>query len=125
VGVGTRTPNNKLEITQGTAGNSGLRFTNLLSTSATTTSNGKTLTVNASGDVVLVDGGSLSTVSNGLTASGSAVKLGGPLTQNTNITSAGFNLALSGTGSMLIGTSTFDTANIARHIWQCKQLPRV
>jgi hypothetical protein len=57
VGIGNTLPGNKLEITHGTAGNSGLRFTNLLSTSATTTANGKMLTVNASGDVVLVDSG--------------------------------------------------------------------
>jgi hypothetical protein len=56
VGIGNTTPKNKLEITQGTAGNSGLRFTNLLSTSATTTPSpsGKLLTLNANGDIILV-----------------------------------------------------------------------
>ena len=33
IGIGTAAPNNKLEITHGTAGNSGLRFTNLTSSS--------------------------------------------------------------------------------------------
>lgn len=55
VGIGNTAPNNKLELTSAAAGTSGLRFTNLLSTSATTSSNGKALTTNASGDVVLVD----------------------------------------------------------------------
>jgi Domain of unknown function (DUF5011)/Chaperone of endosialidase len=115
VGVGTVNPGNKFEITQGSSGNSGLRFTNLLSTSATTTSNGKALTVNASGDVVLVDSvGSAATASNGLTASGTNIKLGGTLTQNTDIASAGFNLGLSGTGSLLIGSSTLDSAFVAQ-----------
>jgi hypothetical protein len=56
VGINTSTPNNKLEITQGTAGNSGLRFTNLTSSSTATTPSpsGKVLTVNANGDVILV-----------------------------------------------------------------------
>lgn len=55
VGIGTKTPNNKLEITQGVNGNSGLRFTNLTSlfNPTTTTTTDKFLTVNAMGDVVL------------------------------------------------------------------------
>ncbi|MCK8492306.1 bZIP transcription factor [Spirosoma sp. RP8] len=58
VGIGTSAPNAKLEITQGTAGSSGLRFTNLTSSSTATALNQtKFLTVNAQGDVVL---GSLS-----------------------------------------------------------------
>lgn len=44
VGIGTATPANKLEITQGTAGNSGLRFTNL--------PNAAVLKTDANGDVV-------------------------------------------------------------------------
>jgi hypothetical protein len=55
VGIGTTAPNNKVEITHGTNGNSGLRFTNLTSAfnpvaSSTST---KFLSVNANGDVVL------------------------------------------------------------------------
>ncbi len=57
VGIGDATPNNKLEITQGTSGNSGLRFTNLTSANTPVTNpstqNG-VLGVNANGDVVLV-----------------------------------------------------------------------
>ncbi len=55
VGIGTTTPANKLEIAQGTAGNSGLRFTNLNSSSAATTSASKVLGVNSTGDVILTN----------------------------------------------------------------------
>ena len=55
VGIGTSTPGNKLEITHGTAGNSGLRFTNLTSSTAATTTSSKVLGLNASGDVVLTN----------------------------------------------------------------------
>jgi hypothetical protein len=55
IGVGTTSPGNKLEITQGTAGNSGLRFTNLNSTSTATTSSSKVLGLNSSGDVILTN----------------------------------------------------------------------
>jgi hypothetical protein len=55
IGIGTTSPANKLEITQGTAGNSGLRFTNLNSASTATTSSSKVLGVNSSGDVILTN----------------------------------------------------------------------
>jgi hypothetical protein len=55
VGIGTTTPANKLEIMEGTAGNSGLRFTNLNSSSAATTSASKVLGVNSTGDVILTN----------------------------------------------------------------------
>jgi hypothetical protein len=55
MGLGTATPNNKLEIKHGVNGNSGLRFTNLNSSynPPTYESNTKFLSVNATGDVVL------------------------------------------------------------------------
>ncbi len=55
VGIGNTSPNSKLEITDGTPGRSGLRFTNLTSAYVPTTSvaTGKCLSVNAVGDVVL------------------------------------------------------------------------
>lgn len=55
VGIGTVSPNNKVEITQGTDGNSGLRFTNLTSNfnGVTVQPGNKFLSVNATGDVVL------------------------------------------------------------------------
>jgi hypothetical protein len=55
IGVGTTSPGNKLEITQGTAGNSGLRFTNLNSSSAASTASTKVLGLNSNGDVILTN----------------------------------------------------------------------
>ena len=55
VGIGTASPANTLEIKQGTAGNSGLRFTNLNSASAATTSATKVLGLNSTGDVILTN----------------------------------------------------------------------
>ncbi|MEY8758921.1 hypothetical protein [Chryseobacterium tongliaoense] len=46
------------------------------------------------------------TASNGLTMAGTDVKLGGTLSQATNIATAGNNLSLNGTGKLLIGTNT-------------------
>lgn len=53
IGIGTSTPNTKVEIDNTTAGTSGLRFTRLTSGSALSASNGKLLSVNANGDVVM------------------------------------------------------------------------
>lgn len=55
VGIGTAAPGNKVEITSGTSGNSGLRFTNLTSTfnNVTVQPVNKFLSVNSQGDVVL------------------------------------------------------------------------
>jgi hypothetical protein len=55
VGIGTTAPANRLEINQGTAGNSGLRFTNLNSSSAAATSSSKVLALNSTGDVILAN----------------------------------------------------------------------
>jgi len=56
VGIGNIQPNNKVEITQGTFGNSGLRFTNLTNNynPSTTQTTNKFLSVNENGDVVLL-----------------------------------------------------------------------
>jgi trimeric autotransporter adhesin len=53
IGIGAASPENKLQITHGTSGNSGLRFTNLTSASTAAASSGKVLSVDANGDVVL------------------------------------------------------------------------
>lgn len=50
VGIGTTTPNTKVEVNSGTANTSGFRFTNL--TSATPVSTGQTIGVDALGNVV-------------------------------------------------------------------------
>jgi trimeric autotransporter adhesin len=81
-GIGTLTPNNKVEITHGTAGNSGLRFTNLTAANTAAISSGKVLSVNANGDVVLEVAGAATT------ADGSETKL-----------TAGSNVSVSGIGT--------------------------
>lgn len=55
VGIGNSSPNNKVEITSGINGNSGLRFTDLTSNynPATSIASNRFLTVNQNGDVVL------------------------------------------------------------------------
>ncbi|WP_343608419.1 hypothetical protein [Chryseobacterium oranimense] len=49
------------------------------------------------------------TASNGLSISGNDVKLGGTLSQATNIATAGNNLSINGGGKVLIGTNTVPT----------------
>ena len=56
VGIGTTDPGNKLEIKAATANTSGLKFTNL--TSSSPTSSGATLGVDGSGNVITVTGSS-------------------------------------------------------------------
>ncbi len=53
VGIGNTNPGNKLEITGTSTNTSGLRFTNMLSSGASSLTTNKVLTVNGSGDVVL------------------------------------------------------------------------
>jgi trimeric autotransporter adhesin len=73
-GFGTLAPQNKVEINSGSTNTSGLRFTNLTTNSATSTVNGKALTVDANGDVVLVDSGtSPITIQNGSTLLSSGI----------------------------------------------------
>lgn len=55
VGIGTATPGAKLEIASGSAGVSGLKFTNFNSSTATST--GQAVGVDASGNLVTVSGG--------------------------------------------------------------------
>lgn len=57
VGINNTAPGNKLEITQGTTGNSGLRFTNLTKNFSPSLSTTKFLTVDTNGDVVLANYG--------------------------------------------------------------------
>ena len=84
-GLGTLTPQNKLEINQGTAGNSGLRFTNLTSSSAAAISSGKVLSVDVNGNVVLEVAGS-----GGGSGDGS----------ETKVVSGSANVTVSGTGTI-------------------------
>lgn len=74
VGIGNTAPNAKLEITAGVADKSGLRFTNLTSaTAAQPGGAGKALSVDASGNVILV----------GITGAGvGTTSVGGPVAEN-------------------------------------------
>lgn len=54
VGIGTTSPGARLEVDSGSADTSGLRFTKLTSTSPVSPTGTKILSVNASGDVILV-----------------------------------------------------------------------
>lgn len=53
VGIGTTAPSTRLQITSATAGTSGVRLTNMTSSTATTTGNSKALSVDASGNIIL------------------------------------------------------------------------
>ncbi len=64
VGIGTASPQAKLEIASGTANNSGLKLTNLTSASPAATVPTATLGVDAGGNVVTVAGGSTTAANN-------------------------------------------------------------
>lgn len=72
MGLGNTNPQARLEVTSGTTGVSGLRFTNLLSTSTAAATNGKALTVDALGNVILVPMVAAPAVTNGWTNIGNA-----------------------------------------------------
>ncbi|WP_449386897.1 hypothetical protein [Chryseobacterium lineare] len=81
VGIGTSSPSAKLELNSGTTNTSGLKFTNL--NSSTPTSSGTTLGVDASGNIVTVQGSAF------VPATGKSV-----LTATTNIAANGANYNL-------------------------------
>lgn len=54
LGIGIGTPGNRLEVNSGTPNAAGLRFTMLTSASPTVAANGKALSVDVNGDVILV-----------------------------------------------------------------------
>ena len=53
VGIGTTAPSTRLQITSATAGTSGVRLTNLTSSTLAVTGNNKALSVDASGNIIL------------------------------------------------------------------------
>lgn len=61
IGIDTTSPGSKLEINSGTANTSGLKFTNLNSSTPVTTPGFATLGVNASGNIVTVPSGDFAT----------------------------------------------------------------
>jgi hypothetical protein len=84
LGLGTTTPNVRLEVSSGTTGQSGLRFTNLTNSTAGSNTYSGVLGVNATGDVGIgtLSGSSLSGFTAGQVAFGS---LTGTLTQSSNL----------------------------------------
>jgi fibronectin-binding autotransporter adhesin len=107
IGIGATAPANKLEITHGTAGNSGLRFTNLLSTNSTTTGNGKFLSVNTTGDVILSDGtGSLKWYAENAAAPGAS-----PTATGSGAIAIGNSVTATGTRSVAIGNGAQASAD--------------
>jgi len=99
VGIGTTLPKNKLEITHGTDGKSGLRFTNLTSNSSldANAATDKFLTVNANGDVVLQK-----------TATSA---LSGTLTTNNNTITSNVNGSISNASIINSVTNTINSNN--------------
>jgi len=125
-GIGTASPNNRFEIDNTTVNTSGLRFTRLTSASPGGTGNGRLLSVNASGDVILVNDGASTTQSPNVVfagpASGSTATLPSfrtlaaldiPVLDMAKIATG--NLALSRIGNLntgrLVGRSTAGTGS--------------
>jgi hypothetical protein len=105
LGVGVAgTVNNKVEINQGVAGNSGLRFTQLPNTTAGVAGNGKVLGVNANGDVIYVNDQGAGAV----TSLSAAVDPGAPVNANAaTITTGVLNLNFANaTNSGIVSTTT-------------------
>ncbi len=92
VGVGTTTPSTRLEISSGTAGNSGVKLRDLTSTNTTVSANGKALSVDASGNVVLVPSAASDTDT-------SIYNTNGTLSANRTVTMNGRNLTFNPTAS--------------------------
>jgi hypothetical protein len=95
-GFHTSTPGNTVEINSLINGSSGLRFTNMLSTNTPQVNPGSgVLSVNATGDVIYVTGGSSPTADNGLSiAAGNIVQLGVPCNVNGSPNFAGIAASL-------------------------------
>lgn len=117
VGIGTGcNPGNKLEINTGVGSTSGLRFTQLTSTTVPVANPGLgVLAVDPNGDVIYVPGGGISIANNGLSVVNGTVQLGATcgsattalaaLTSNREVPLNGNNFVYSGnTGSVGIGT---------------------
>ena len=107
VGIGTTNPGASLEVASGVSNNSGLKFTNINST--TPTSGGATLGVDASGNVVTVQGSSFS-------PSFSSASPTSTITVNAGSAALLASISLPTTGTYLINysmrvQSTTQTAN--------------
>jgi hypothetical protein len=85
VGIGTSTPNARLEVNSGTAGVSGLRFTNLNLGSTAAATNNRALSLDAAGNVILVNN---------------------PAAPAALWTASGANIFNANTGNIGVGTTT-------------------
>ena len=102
VGIGTTTPNNKLEIKANAADASGLRFTNLTSNSPTQPIGSKVLSVDAQGNVILIP----------TTASaGGAVPTSGIIMSETEPNATLVNSGFSIYGAMNFSFNAYNTAS--------------
>jgi trimeric autotransporter adhesin len=123
VGIGNTAPQNKLEITSA-ANTSGLRFTNLKSTSTPSTANSLTLSVDVNGDVILVPaatGGLTNPVTNLQVLSGTAgvsgLKLNNLLSTSTVATANGKALSVDATGNVILVPVTTPVIPIGADVW--------
>lgn len=85
IGTGATAPSTRLQVTSATAGTSGVRLTNLTSSTTATTGNGKALSVDASGNIILTP--TLNTISNVYSSDG-------VLSANRTMTMNGKNLTV-------------------------------
>jgi hypothetical protein len=119
VGIGTNAPGNRLSIASATAGTSGLQFTQLNSSSTAIAGNGKVLSVDANGHVILVN--------DATGVAGSAWSLTGNTgttgshfigtTDNTGLvfkTNSSDKMQLTADGNLMIGTGLF--SNYKLHV---------
>ena len=93
VGIGTTSPSTRLQVTSATAGTSGVRLTNMTSATAVTAVNGKALSVDASGNIILTP------VVNSSSAVTNIYSVDGTLSANRNVTMNSKNLTFSPTAA--------------------------
>jgi trimeric autotransporter adhesin len=111
VGIGTITPWARLEINSGLPGTGGLRFTNLTSATTPIVPNGKVLTVDANGDVVITTDATTGT-SSGVTTvaafSNAPADPNGLVIAGTNISLVAANATNAGWVSIIAQTFGWD-----------------
>ncbi len=124
VGIGNTAPQNRLEITSATTNTSGLRFTNLKSTSTPSIANSLALSVDANGDVILVPaatGGLTNPVTNLQVQSGTAgvsgLKLNNVNSASATTTANGKALSVDATGNVILVPVTTPVIPAGADVW--------
>lgn len=117
LGIGTNAPTTKLHVNTGVEGDSGLRLNNLTSSSSTTAGNNKALSVDASGNVILVP------VTNTGGTSSNIYTADGTLSANRTVNLAGNNLTFnpSAANSQFTVNGTTGSINAVRGIFTSNQ----